>query len=88
MRFLFGMKICLLLVSVFAAFASSGCVMAARAAYRSAQPPPPSPLVSALDRNHDGVIDAAEMATASQALQTLDRNGDGKLTRDEYEPKR
>ena len=45
----------------------------------------PAPLVvGALDANHDGVIDADEIANASAALKTLDKNGDGKLTRDEF----
>ncbi|HEV2694187.1 MAG TPA: EF-hand domain-containing protein [Verrucomicrobiae bacterium] len=41
-------------------------------------------IINALDANHDGVIDADEIANASAALKTLDKNGDGKLTRDEY----
>jgi hypothetical protein len=48
--------------------------------------PPPSPLFLALDANHDGVIDADEIANASNALKTLDKNGDGKLTQDELRP--
>jgi hypothetical protein len=47
---------------------------------------PPLPLVMALDVNHDGVIDASEIANASAALKTLDTNGDGQLTKDEYLP--
>jgi hypothetical protein len=50
--------------------------------------PPPSPLVEALDANHDGVIDSNEVANASAALLTLDKNHDGKLTADEYRPPR
>ena len=50
--------------------------------------PPPLPIVTALDANHDGVIDADEIANASTALKTLDKNGDGKLTTDEYLPAR
>jgi hypothetical protein len=49
---------------------------------------PPSPLMMALDANHDGVIDASEIANASAALKTLDKNGDGKLTPDELRPQR
>ena len=41
-------------------------------------------IVRALDANHDGVIDADEIANASAALKTLDKNGDGKLTPDEF----
>jgi Ca2+-binding EF-hand superfamily protein len=46
------------------------------------------PLMAALDANHDGVIDEKEIANASAALKTLDKNGDGKLTRDELFPQR
>ena len=41
------------------------------------------PIISALDTNRDGIIDAAEIAVASDILKKLDRNGDGKLTVDE-----
>jgi len=50
--------------------------------------PPPPPLFAALDANHDGVIDENEIANASAALKTLDKNGDGKLTMDELMPPR
>ena len=50
--------------------------------------PPPSPLMEALDANHDGVIDANEIANAPAALKTLDKNGDGQLTQDELRPPR
>ncbi|HEX4263607.1 MAG TPA: EF-hand domain-containing protein [Verrucomicrobiae bacterium] len=49
---------------------------------------PPSPVMEALDANHDGVIDADEIANASAALKKLDKNGDGKLTQDELRPHR
>ena len=48
--------------------------------------PPPLPLVTVLDANHDGVIDASEIADAPAALKTLDKNGDGQLTTEEYLP--
>jgi hypothetical protein len=48
--------------------------------------PPPMPLIGALDANHDGVISADEIANAPAALKTLDKNGDGQLTRDEFMP--
>ena len=45
---------------------------------------PATPLVVAtLDANHDGVIDAAEINNASAALKSLDKNADGRLTREE-----
>ena len=50
--------------------------------------PPPPLVIGALDANHDGVIDADEIANASAALKALDKNGDGKLTRDEFIGKR
>ena len=37
-------------------------------------------VIRALDANHDGVVDADEIANASAALKTLDKDGDGKLT--------
>ena len=46
------------------------------------------PIVAALDANHDGVIDAAEMANAAAVLKSLDKNGDGQLTVDELRPGR
>jgi hypothetical protein len=46
----------------------------------------PAPLMEALDANHDGVIDATEIANASAALKALDKNGDGKLTQEELRP--
>lgn len=50
--------------------------------------PPPLPLVQALDVNHDGIIESNEIANASAELLTLDKNGDGQLTPDEYMPPR
>jgi hypothetical protein len=50
---------------------------------RGQRPPVPA-IVAALDANHDGVIDANEIANAPAALKSLDKNGDGKLTPDEF----
>ncbi|MCX6893131.1 MAG: hypothetical protein NTX51_16665 [Verrucomicrobia bacterium] len=41
-----------------------------------------------MDANSDGVIDADELANAPAALKTLDKNGDGQLTADEFLPPR
>lgn len=46
--------------------------------------PPPPAIIAALDANHDGIIDATEIANASALLMSLDKNGDGKLTPDEF----
>ena len=45
-----------------------------------------APLLAVLDANHDGVIDAKEIESASAALKSLDKNGDGTLTREELQP--
>jgi hypothetical protein len=45
------------------------------------------PLISALDSNHNDIIEPEEIAKASEALKKLDKNGDGKLSPEEYRPK-
>lgn len=45
-----------------------------------------SPVLSALDSDHDGSISEAERVAAPQALRKLDRNHDGQLTPDELRP--
>jgi uncharacterized protein YuzE len=40
----------------------------------------------ALDANHDGEIQAMEIANATLSLKTLDANGDGQLTSNELRP--
>ena len=45
---------------------------------------PNLPVLNALDLNKDGIVDAEEIAKAAQSLKALDKNGDGKLTPDEY----
>lgn len=47
-----------------------------------------SPIIAALDANGDGVIDANEINNAPAALRKLDKNGDGKLTREELRGER
>ena len=49
---------------------------------------PVNPIIAALDLNGDGVLDADEIAKASDSLKKLDKNGDGKITPDEYRPQR
>ena len=49
---------------------------------------PVSPIIEALNLNMDGVIDADELAKAAESLKKLDKNGDGKITEDEYRPQR
>jgi len=48
--------------------------------------PPPSPVVSALDLNNDGRVDADELAKATASLKKLDRNNDGQLSPEELRP--
>lgn len=45
-----------------------------------------SPLIKVLDANHDGIIDAKEIANAPSALRMLDKNFDGRLTIGEFKP--
>lgn len=53
-------------------------------------PPPegrrPSPIMEALDADHDGRISAEELKNATAALSALDKNNDGELTEDEFRP--
>jgi Ca2+-binding EF-hand superfamily protein len=44
------------------------------------------PIIDALDLNHDRIIDAAELAKASESLRKLDKNGDGQLSAEEFRP--
>jgi hypothetical protein len=47
---------------------------------------PPMPIMTALDANADGELDATEIANASTALKTLDKNNDGMLSVEELMP--
>lgn len=51
-------------------------------------PPPhrPPPPWMVLDTDRDGVVSAVEIESASVTLKSLDRNGDGRLTRAELGP--
>ena len=49
---------------------------------------PGMPFMMILDENCNGVIDADEIARAPQLLLKLDRDGDGRLTREELRPRR
>jgi Ca2+-binding EF-hand superfamily protein len=42
-----------------------------------------SPILNAVDVDHDGTLSAAEIASAPAQIRKLDKNGDGKLTQDE-----
>ena len=46
----------------------------------------PRLVLQALDLNHDGILDADEIAAAPKSLLTLDKNEDGQLTSDEWSP--
>ena len=43
-------------------------------------------LMRAIDANHDGELSVEEIAGAVEAIKTLDKNGDGKITKDEMQP--
>lgn len=49
---------------------------------------PHPPIVTTLDVNGDGLIDAKELAAAPASLKKLDGDGDGKLSPNEYRPPR
>jgi hypothetical protein len=54
------------------------------------RPPGPVPIlfIHALDTDEDGILSADEIKGAPESLKKLDKNGDGKLTPDEYLPPR
>ncbi len=49
-------------------------------------PRPGEILFRLFDTDHDGVLSEAEIQAAPEALKKLDKNGDGKITRDEIGP--
>ena len=79
-----------LLIAVAAVCVSGISVQAAdsKPADGQGQRRPGNPLVTAVDANGDGTIDASEISNAPAALRKLDKNGDGKLTREELRPSR
>ena len=50
--------------------------------------PPPPPPFAFFDADHDGMLSAREIRSASASLAQLDRDGDGKITSDEMRPQR
>jgi len=44
------------------------------------------PILSAVDTDQDGTLSAAEIQSSSAAIAKLDKDGDGKLTREEVRP--
>jgi len=51
----------------------------------SAVQPRPNQVLQLFDLNHDGVIDASEMAAAASTLKALDLKHDGRITAEEIQ---
>jgi hypothetical protein len=66
-----------------ATIAVVACLLATNVFMFFKEEPKPIHLMQLLDTNHDGIIDAAEIAAAPQRIRTLDANNDGKITADE-----
>ncbi len=49
---------------------------------------PMGPILDLLDRNHNGVLESEEIDQAIVVLRRMDRNGDGRLTGEEFGPRR
>ena len=67
----------------FLAALALGSTVLARAESVSARQPsnrPASPVLAALDSDHDGILSATEIAAAPLALAALDRDGDGLIS--------
>jgi Ca2+-binding EF-hand superfamily protein len=65
------------------AFVLLAAVFSARAQHDG----PPRLVLRTLDTDHDGKLSSAELAAAPQVLLVLDRNGDGQLKADEFQPR-
>jgi len=50
------------------------------------RPPPVPPFIAIFDTDHNGELSDSEIQNAAEALGKLDRNGDGKITREEMRP--
>ncbi len=48
--------------------------------------PPTNPIVEAIDKDKNGSLSAEEIKNAVAALKTLDKNGDGEISREEMRP--
>jgi hypothetical protein len=46
----------------------------------------PMPLLQPLDTDDDGIISADEIKSAPDSLKKLDKNGDGQISREEWQP--
>ena len=44
------------------------------------------PVLAAVDTNGDGIISAEEIRHSAEAIRKLDKDGDGKVTREEATP--
>jgi len=54
--------------------------------HKGHRPPPVPPLFAIFDEDRDGVLSEQEIGSAADALGKLDRDGDGKITREEMRP--
>jgi hypothetical protein len=60
------------------------CLLATNVFMFFKEEPKPMTLLQLLDTNHDGVIDAGEIAAAPRRLKSLDANNDGKITAEDF----
>lgn len=83
-------KIFLFMVSLCGFLAGAACAQDLKPAgdAGAGNPPrrPKPPIFTAIDTNQDNLLSADEIAQAAAALKTLDKNGDGQLSREECLP--